>query len=109
MQPKKAKTLSRAAGTVGGALALCAAAGAQGTPGAAGARARLPLLEGVVSTLLFGIVGILLAIIGFKLFDIVIRHNIETEIFEHKNMAAALLAGAEVLGVSLIVAATILS
>jgi len=37
----------------------------------------------------------------------VIKADIEKEIFENKNMAAALLAGAVVLGVSLIVAATI--
>jgi uncharacterized membrane protein YjfL (UPF0719 family) len=64
---------------------------------------------GFLSTLLFGVLGVLIAIIGFKLFDIVIKHDIENEIFEGKNMAAALLAGAVILGVSLIVAATILS
>jgi uncharacterized membrane protein YjfL (UPF0719 family) len=72
-------------------------------------RPRLSLLEGLLGTIVFGIVGILLAILGFKLFDVVIRHNVEKEIFENNNMAAALLAGAVILGVSIIVAATILS
>lgn len=72
-------------------------------------RSRPSLLEGVVGTLVFGSIGIVLAIAGFKLFDVVVRHNIEQEIFEKNNMAAALLAGAIVLGVSIIVAATILS
>lgn len=72
-------------------------------------RSRLGLWEGLLSTLIYGVVGIVLAILGFKLFDWVIRHNIEEEIFVNKNMAAAILAGAVVLGVSLIVAATILS
>ena len=70
-------------------------------------RSRPGLLDSIVSTLIFGVIGIVLATVGFKLFDFVIKADIEKEIFENKNMAAALLAGAVVLGVSLIVAATI--
>ncbi|MBC8104147.1 MAG: DUF350 domain-containing protein [Cytophagales bacterium] len=90
-------------------LLLQSAAWAQETAVAAAGRSRPSLLEGIVGTLVFGVIGIALAIIGFKLFDVVVHHNIEQEIFENKNMAAALLAGAIVLGVSIIVAATILS
>jgi uncharacterized membrane protein YjfL (UPF0719 family) len=72
-------------------------------------RPRQSLGEGLLSTTLFGVVGIVLAVLGFKIFDIVIHANIEKEIFENKNIAAALLAGAVILGVSLIVAATLLS
>ena len=108
MQGNRAKTLLRAASVTSGLLMTGAAAWAQ-VGDTALPRQRLGLFEGIYTTLLFGIIGILLAVIGFKLFDIAVRHNIETEIFEHKNMAAALLAGAVVLGVSLIVAATILS
>ena len=70
-------------------------------------RSRPSLIEGIVSTVLYGAIGIALAIIGFKLFDRAIHADIEKEIFENKNMAAAILAGAVVLGVSLIVAMTI--
>lgn len=70
-------------------------------------RSRPSLMEGVVSTVVFGVIGIVLAIVGFKLFDLAIKANIEKEIFENKNMAAAILAGAVVLGISLIVAAAI--
>jgi putative membrane protein len=70
-------------------------------------RSRVSLLEGIVSTVLYGAIGITLAIVGFKLFDRAIHADIEKEIFENKNMAAAILAGAVVLGVSLIVAMTI--
>jgi putative membrane protein len=70
-------------------------------------RSRVSLLDGIVSTVLYGAIGIALAIIGFKLFDRAIHADIEKEIFENKNMAAAILAGAVVLGVSLIVAMTI--
>jgi uncharacterized membrane protein YjfL (UPF0719 family) len=90
------------------ALLLLAQSGAWAQEVATG-RSRPTLVEGIVGTLVFGSIGIVLAIIGFKLFDVVVRHNIEQEIFEKNNMAAALLAGAIVLGVSIIVAATILS
>lgn len=73
----------------------------------AGGRSRPSLMEGLVSTVLYGAIGITLAIVGFKLFDRAIHVDIEKEIFENKNMAAAILAGAVVLGVSLIVAMTI--
>lgn len=70
-------------------------------------RSRQTLTEGIVSTVIYGVIGIVLAVIGFKVFDLAIKANIEKEIFENKNMAAAILAGAVVLGVALIVAATI--
>lgn len=89
--------------------ALCHAAAWAQDAGAAAPRGRLTLGESVLGTLIFGAIGIVLAIAGFKLFDVVVRHNIEQEIFENKNMAAALLGGAIILGVSLIIAATILS
>jgi TRAP-type C4-dicarboxylate transport system permease small subunit len=73
------------------------------------ARPGKDLLSSIVSTLIFGCIGIVLAIVGFKMFDIVIKHDIEKEIFDNKNMAAAVLAGAVVLGVCLIIAATLLS
>ncbi len=74
----------------------------------AAGRSRPSLMEGIVSTVVFGVIGIALAIVGFKLFDLSIKANIEKEIFENKNMAAAILAGAVVLGISLIVAAAVL-
>ena len=70
-------------------------------------RSRQSLTEGILSTLIYGVIGIVLAVIGFKVFDLAIKANIEKEIFENKNMAAAILAGSVVLGIALIVAATI--
>lgn len=106
MQRRVKPSALRAAGTAGGMLLASAAAWAQTND--AGGRSR-DLVSGVLSTLLFGLIGIGLAIVGFKLFDLVIRYNIEQEIFEKNNMAAALLAGSVILGVAIIIAATLLS
>jgi len=62
----------------------------------------------IVSTLVFAFIGIFVAIIGFKLFDLLIHFNLEQEICEKQNMAVAVLSGAMVLGICLIVAATVL-
>jgi uncharacterized membrane protein YjfL (UPF0719 family) len=48
-----------------------------------------------------------LAVVGFKVFDLIIKHDIEKEIFDNKNMAAAVLSGFVVLGICIIIAATI--
>ena len=56
---------------------------------------------------LFGITGIGLAIAGFKIFDLLTPGNLQKEIFENKNMAAAVLASAFIIGVCIIVAAAV--
>lgn len=89
---------------------IATAAWAQGEGGVArGFYQPRNLWESLLSTVLFSLVGIVLAIVGFKLFDLAIRANIEQEICEKNNMAAALLAAAVVLGTCLIVAAVVTS
>ena len=56
---------------------------------------------------LFGVTGIVLAIAGFKLFDLLTPGDLQKEIFENKNMAAAVLAGAFIIGVCIVVAAAV--
>jgi putative membrane protein len=61
----------------------------------------------LLATLVFGLVGIGLAILGFKMFDACIRFNLEKEICENKNVAAAILSAAIIAGICLIVAAAV--
>lgn len=97
-----AKRSFQLAGVVGLTLVGAAAAWAQ-DPSAAPS-ARVPMLEQVGSTVLFSLLGIVLAIVGFKLFDLCIKFDIEREICEKNNLAAAILASAVVLGTCIIVA-----
>ena len=92
----------------GGACLLSAAAWAQGDAPLPTRYAPRTLLEGIASTLIFGIIGIVLSILGFKLFDAAISFNVEREICENKNMAAAVLAGSVVLGICIIVAVLVI-
>lgn len=63
--------------------------------------------KAVLSTIIFGVVGMILAIGGFKLFDLVIKFDLEKEICEKQNTAAAILSAGIVLGICIIVAAAI--
>jgi uncharacterized membrane protein YjfL (UPF0719 family) len=55
----------------------------------------------------FALLGIALAILGFKLFDKMTPGKLDEEILHKQNNAAAILAGAFVLGVCIIIAAAI--
>jgi putative membrane protein len=57
----------------------------------------------ILSTTAFGLIGIVLAMIGFKLFDYLTPGKLEEEIIQKQNLAAAILGGAIVLGICLIV------
>jgi hypothetical protein len=58
--------------------------------------------------LLFAAIGILCAVAGYKVFDKCTPGDLHKEIVENKNVAAAIVAGAVILGVCLIVAAAML-
>ena len=61
----------------------------------------------VLSALTFGILGIALAIVGFKLFDKFTPGKLDEEILHKQNIAAAILAAAVILGICIIIAAAI--
>ena len=52
--------------------------------------------------------GVLAAIVGFKLFDKCTPGHLSREILEHRNVAAAIVGAAVILGVCIIVAAAIM-
>ncbi|MBA3849505.1 MAG: DUF350 domain-containing protein [Opitutus sp.] len=58
--------------------------------------------------MLFAIIGIVLAIVGYRLFDKFTPGDLHREIVEQKNVAAALIGGAVILGVCIIVAAAMI-
>lgn len=64
--------------------------------------------EAVGYMALFAAVGIFLAIVGYKIFDKCTPGEMHKEIIEHKNVAAAIIGGAVILGVCIIIAAAML-
>ena len=57
---------------------------------------------------LFGIFGVVLAVVGYKVFDICTPGNLHKEIVDNKNVAAAIVGAAVILGVCIIIAASIM-
>ena len=58
--------------------------------------------------ILFSAVGIIAAIAGYKLFDKCTPGDLHNEIVQNKNVAAAVVAAAVILGVCIIIAAAML-
>ena len=57
---------------------------------------------------LFAAIGILLAIVGYRVFDKCTPGDLHREITENRNVAAAIIGGAVILGVCTIIAAAML-
>jgi putative membrane protein len=75
-------------------------------PAASGWHAQ-SLGEALAYTAVFGLAGIVLAIVGYKLFDRYTPGDLHKEIVENRNVAAAIVAAAVILGVCHIIAAAI--
>jgi putative membrane protein len=66
------------------------------------------LLKGLAGSVVFGGTGILLAVLGFKVFDwITPRMDIQRELAEKNNVAVAIVCGAIILGVCYVVATVV--
>jgi putative membrane protein len=93
-------------------MAAVSAALAQQATGGAPVRAESwspsTFISAIIATIVFGFIGILMAILGFKLFDALTPFHLEGEICEKQNLAVAILCAAMVLGICLIIAAAIL-
>jgi putative membrane protein len=65
------------------------------------------LWNGLAVTAVFGLLGIFLLILGFKLFDWLMPHiKVEEELCKH-NMAVAVVMAAAILGISAVLVAAI--
>jgi uncharacterized membrane protein YjfL (UPF0719 family) len=59
------------------------------------------------STLAFGVLGIALVVLGFKAFDWLTPGDMQAEIFQKQNVAAAILGGAVIIGICIVIAAAV--
>ncbi len=68
--------------------------------------APVTMAEAVTSTIIFGVVGIVLSIAGFKLFDWITPVSFDKEL-EKGNVAVGILCGAIVIGICHVIAAAL--
>jgi putative membrane protein len=66
------------------------------------------LWQAIAYMVLFSAIGIVAAIAGYKLFDKCTPGDLHHEIIQNKNVAAAIVAAAVILGVCIIIAAAML-
>jgi len=57
---------------------------------------------------LFAAIGVVLAILGYKVFDRCTPGHLHREVIEHRNVAAAIIGASVILGVCIIIAAAML-
>lgn len=65
-------------------------------------------LEGLGAMAIYALVGIGLAIVGYKLFDVCTPGDLHEEIVKNRNLAAAVIGAAIIIGVCIVVAAAIM-
>lgn len=64
-------------------------------------------ISNIVLSTVFAVLGFILLFIGYRVFDALTPTDLNKRIFEDGNVAAAILAGAFVLGLAVIVAMAI--
>jgi putative membrane protein len=66
-----------------------------------------PLGRLLLDATLFGLSGIVLLIVGYYLWEMITPYNLRREIHENKNIAVAIVAGAFVIGMAIVIASAI--
>jgi uncharacterized membrane protein YjfL (UPF0719 family) len=66
------------------------------------------LTGAVLNMIIFAVIGIVIALVGYKVFDKCTPGDLTKEIIENKNVAAAIIGAAVILGVCIIVAAAMI-
>lgn len=68
-------------------------------------------MEAVVTNMLlsviFAVLGFLLLFVGYRIFDALTPTDINRKIFEEGNLAVGILAGAFIIGIALVVSASV--
>jgi uncharacterized membrane protein YjfL (UPF0719 family) len=69
-----------------------------------------PIYErGVLGTLVFSAIGLVMSIVAYKIIDLLIPGHMSKQIAEDKNLAVGVVAAAMILGICIIIAASIAS
>jgi putative membrane protein len=66
-----------------------------------------PLGRLLLDATLFGLSGIVLLIVGYYLWEMITPYNLRREIHENKNIAVAIVAGAFVIGMAIVIASAL--
>lgn len=65
--------------------------------------------KGILGTILYSAIGMIMAIVAYRIIDIIIPGKISHQITEDKNLAVGVVVAAFMLGICIIIAAAIVS
>jgi len=68
----------------------------------------VPMWRLLIDASIFGVVGILLLIVGYYVWELVTPYNVRKELQENKNVAVAIVVAAFIVGMAIVVAASLL-
>lgn len=63
--------------------------------------------QGILSTVVYGAIGMVFAFLGYKIYDLIVPFSLTKELEEDQNVAVGIVVGAVIVGVSIIMAAAI--
>jgi len=62
----------------------------------------------IISSIVYGLIGIILAVIGYKVFDLVTPFSLNKELAEDQNISIGIVVGAIIIGISIIISTAIM-
>ena len=73
----------------------------------AGVASESPFVDGIIATLIYGLLGIVMASAGYKVVDLLTPGDLGTDIVENNKTALAILAGSMIMGICFIIGCAI--
>lgn len=67
----------------------------------------MTLETGITSVLVYGAIGIGMSIVAFKVIDLITPGDLKAELTEKQNVAMAIVLGAQMIAIGIIIAASI--
>lgn len=68
----------------------------------------VPMWRLLIDAAIFGVVGVVLLIVGYYLWELVTPYNVRKELQENKNVAVAIVVAAFIVGMAIVVGASLL-
>lgn len=69
--------------------------------------AHVPLWRMLLDVTIFGVIGIVLLIVGYYIWELVTPYNLRRELQENKNVAVAVVAASFIVGMAIVLAAAL--
>jgi uncharacterized membrane protein YjfL (UPF0719 family) len=68
---------------------------------------NIPLVDGIVESLVYSVIGIVMAVLAYKIVDWLTPGNLNEKIAKDGNIGLAIVAGSLILGICIIIAQVI--